>query len=194
MPGPRAAAILVSPMQQAMLERLQRRQTADQRLVRRAAILLALAADPCVGAVARRLGLTRLTVRLWRDRWREATPALQQAEPDQASPQQLLALIHDLLGDDDRPGTPATFTPEQIVQVVAVACEPPEKSGRPLDHWTARELADEVKKRRIVSDISPRTVGRFLKGGRAAAAPQPLLAERQPRRPGGVCPAGGHGL
>jgi putative transposase len=61
--------------------------------------------------------------------------------------------------------------------VVAVACEPPEKSGRPIDHWTARELADEVQKRRIVPAISPRTVGRFLKGGRAAAAPQPLLAE-----------------
>jgi putative transposase len=181
-------------MQQALLERLQRRQTADQRLVRRAAILLALAADPCVQVVARQLGLTRLTVRLWRDRWRQATPALQQAEQDQASPQQLLALIHDLLSDDDRPGTPATFTPEQIVQVVAVACEPPEKSGRPLDHWTAREVADEVKKRRIVPAISPRTVGRFLKGGRAAAAPKPLLAERQPRRPGGICPAGGHGL
>jgi putative transposase len=194
MRGPRAAALVISPMQQAMLERLQRRQTADQRLVRRAAILLALAADPCVQAVARRLGLTRLTVRLWRDRWRQATPALQQAEQDQASPQQLLALIHDLLSDDERPGTPATFTPEHIVQVVAVACEPPEKSGRPLDHWTARAVADEVKKRRIVPNISPRTVGRFLQGGRAAAAPQPLLAERQPRRPGGVRPAGGHGL
>ena len=95
MRGPRAAALVVSPMQQALLERLQRRQTADQRLVRRAAILLAPAADPCVQAVARRLGLTRLTVRLWRDRWRQATPALQQAEQDQASPQQLLALIHE---------------------------------------------------------------------------------------------------
>ena len=160
MPGPRAAAILISPTQQVVLERLQRRQTADQRRVRRAALLLALAADPCVGAVARRLGLTRLTVRLWRDRWREATPALQQAEQDQASPQQLLALIHDLLSDDDRPGAPATFTPEQIVQVVAVACEPPEKSGRPLDHWTARELADEVQKRHIAQDISPRGLRR----------------------------------
>src|SRR5262249_42383657 len=172
MPGPRAAAILVSPMQQAMLERLQRRQTADQRLVRRAAILLALAADPCVGAaapapwvgaVAGRLGFPRLTVRLWRDRWREATPAVQQAEQDQASPQQLLALTQDLLGDDDRPGTPATFTPEQIVQVVAVACEPPEKSGRPLHHWPAEGLAREGKKRRNVPDISPRTAARCFK-------------------------------
>ena len=46
---------------------------------------------------------------------------------------------------------------------MAVACEPPEKSGRPIDHWTGRELADEVKKRQIVNDISPRSVGRFLK-------------------------------
>ena len=177
MRGPRPVAIQLSPVQQALLERLRRRQTADQRLVRRASILLALAADPCVDAVARQLGLTRLTVRVWRDRWRQATPALQRAEQEQATEQQLLALLQDLLDDDDRPGTPATFTPEQIVGVVAVACEPPEKSGRPIDHWTARELADEVKKRRIVPAISPRTVGRFLKGGRAAAAPQPLLAQ-----------------
>jgi len=190
MRGPRPAAIQVSPAQQAFLERLRRRQTADQRLVRRASILLALAADPCVGAVARQLGHNRLTVRVWRDRWRQAAPGLQRAEQEQATEHQLLALLQDLLDDGDRPGTPPTFTPEQIVQVVAVACEPPEKSGRPIDHWTARELADEVKKRRIVPDISPRTVGRFLNRGRVAAAPQPLLAQRQPRGPGGVRAAG----
>ena len=75
---------------------------------------------------------------------------------------------------------PYIYSPEQIVQIVAVACEPPEKSGRPISHWSARELADEVKKRQIVKDISPRTVGRFLKTGRLTAAPQPLLAQRRP--------------
>jgi transposase len=83
-----------------------------------------------------------------------------------------------VLADAPRSGAPATFSPEQIVQLVAVACEPPEQSGRPIDHWTARELADEVKKRGLVPDISPRTAGRFLKRGRPATAPQPLLAER----------------
>jgi hypothetical protein len=63
---------------------------------------------------------------------------------------------------------------------VAVACEPPEESGRPISHWTSRELADEVKKRRIVAAISPRSVGRFLKRGRVAAAPEPLLAQCRP--------------
>jgi putative transposase len=178
MSRPQAVALQVSPLQQALLERLVRRQTADQRLARRAALILALAADPCVEAVARQRGLTRLSVRLWRDRWREATPALRQAEQDQAAPQQLLGLIEQALADAPRPGAPPTFSPEQIVQIVAVACEPPEKSGRPIDHWTDRELADEVKKRQIVKAISPRTVGRFLKGGCSAAPPEPLLAQR----------------
>src|SRR5262249_5164213 len=98
----------------------------------------------------------------------------------------LLELIERILGDAPRSGKPATFGPEQIVQIVAVACEPPEKSGRPISHWSSAELADEVKKRQIVKDISPRSVGRFLKSGGPPAPPQPLLAQRQPARPGGL--------
>ena len=45
---------------------------------------------------------------------------------------------------------------------MAVACELPEQSDRPITHWTTRELADEVIKREIVPSISVRTVGRFL--------------------------------
>jgi putative transposase len=159
-----------------VLQRIQRQQTADQRLVRRASILLALAADPCIEAVARRLGLTRPTVRAWRDRWRDATEVLRRAEREQTPPQ-LRRLVELILDDAPRPGKPATFSPEQIVQIVAVACEPPEQSGRPISHWTSRELADEVQRRGIVAKISPRSVGRFLKRGRSAAAPKPLLAQ-----------------
>jgi len=194
MSSPQAVPLAVSPAQLALLQRLVRRQTADQRLVRRAKILLALVADPCVEAAARHLGLTRLTVRQWRDRWLQATPQLHQAEQEHAPEPALLALIEQLLADAPRPGTPATFSPEQIVQLVAVACEPPEQSGRPIGHWTARELADEVKKRHIVPDISPRSAGRFLKGGRPAAPQKPVLAERPPQRPGGFRPPGGRGL
>ena len=42
-----------------------------------------------------------------------------------------LGLIEEILDDAPRPGGPATFSPEQIVQIVAVACEPPEESGTP---------------------------------------------------------------
>jgi putative transposase len=178
MSRPQAIVLQLSPVQQTLLQRLVRQHTADQRLVRRALILLALAADPNVEVTARRLGLTRLTVRHWRDRWLQAAPVLQQAEQEHATPSALLDLLEQTLADAPRPGAPATFSPEQIVQVVAVACEPPEQSGRPIDHWTNRELADEVKKRRLVPDISPRSVGRFLKGGRPAAPQKPLLVER----------------
>src|SRR5208337_2154884 len=64
---------------------------------------------------------------------------------------------------EPRSGPPGKFTPEQIVQILAVACEPPEKSGRPITHWTAHELADEVVKRGIVTSISTSQVSRFLR-------------------------------
>jgi Homeodomain-like domain len=179
MSGPRAAALELSPLQQTLLQQLVRRQTADQRLVRRASLLLALAAHPCLETVAGQLGLTRLTVRHWRDRFLQASPSLRQAEADPTTRPQLARLLEQVLDDAPRPGTPATFSPEQIVQIVALACEPPEKSGRPISHWTPRELAAEVQKRHIVKTISARTVGRFLKGGRPAAPPQSLLAQCQ---------------
>jgi putative transposase len=62
-----------------------------------------------------------------------------------------------------RPGAPRKFTPEQVTQILAVACEPPEKSGRPITHWTAYELADEVVRRGIVASISTTQVGRYLR-------------------------------
>jgi len=186
MSGPRPASITLSSRQRAALEHLRRCQTASVRLARRVAVLLALADDPCLERVAAGQGLTRVSVRLWRDRWLGAAPRLGAAEADGVPEPDLLGLIEAALDDAPRPGGPATFTAEQIVQIVAVACEPPEKSGRPISHWTHAELADEAKKRQIVKDISPRSVGRFLKGSGPAAAQEPLLAQRQPARPGGL--------
>jgi putative transposase len=180
MSGPPPAILDLSTRQRVLLEQLRHRQTASQRLVRRVLILLSLAANPCLQTTARNLGLNRISVRLWRDRWLDAAETLAQAEKDHLSDSQFLGLITEILEDAPRPGGPATFSPEQIVQIVAVACEPPEKSGRPIRHWTHRELADEVKKRQIVKDIAPRTVGRFLKTGRLTTASQPLLAQCQP--------------
>jgi hypothetical protein len=49
-----------------------------------------------------------------------------------------------------------------VTQILAVACEPPEESGRPVDRWTHRELTDEVICRGIVPSISVSQVSRFL--------------------------------
>jgi hypothetical protein len=52
---------------------------------------------------------------------------------------------------------------EQVTRILAVACEKPELSGRPITHWTYRELRDEVIKRGIVEDISVSRIGDFLR-------------------------------
>jgi hypothetical protein len=49
-----------------------------------------------------------------------------------------------------------------VTQILAVACEPPELSGRPIVAWTAREVADEVIKRGIVESISVSQARRYL--------------------------------
>lgn len=79
-----------------------------------------------------------------------------------AAPQRLREAILDALSDAPRPGAPAKFTTEQVSQIVAVACEPPDLSGRPINHWTVRELRDEVLARKIVETISRAQVGRIL--------------------------------
>jgi transposase len=94
---------------------------------------------------------------------------LRAAEAKGLNDKQLTQLIISVVQDWERPGTPATFSTEQVVQIVAIACESPCESGRPVSHWTAAELADEAVKRGIVEEISPRSVGRFLKRGDSTA-------------------------
>ena len=69
------------------------------------------------------------------------------------------------LADAPRPGAPARITAEQVCRMVALACEAPSASGRPISQWTGREIADELVRRGIVEGISPRHAGRLLKKG-----------------------------
>jgi hypothetical protein len=77
---------------------------------------------------------------------------------------------------------------------MALACEDPKASSLPISHWTPTELAKEAIRRGIVESISPRSVGRFLKGGRSPAPSQPLLAQRHSPGSGGVCGASRPGV
>jgi len=70
--------------------------------------------------------------------------------------------IEQVLSDAPRNGSPGKFTAEQVTQILAVACEPPDNSGRPIDNWTHRELTDEVIQRGIVESISKSHVGSYL--------------------------------
>jgi len=148
--------------QKATLEQIMRRQTASQNRVRRANIILTVAEGMNNQQAGQHLAVHRETVGIWRERWIQASPTLLVAEAEGVGAQEWLGLIETVLSDAPRSGAPATFTPEQIVQIVAVACEEPPRSARPITHWTPRELADEAIKREIVASISPRNVGRFL--------------------------------
>jgi hypothetical protein len=44
-----------------------------------------------------------------------------------------------------------------------MTCEKPSESERPINHWSQREIANEAIRRGLVSNISQRSVGRFLK-------------------------------
>ncbi len=174
MAGPQPQIISLTPAQQIVLERLLRQQTCPQALVRRAKIILAAHSGRRNEVIAQELGCSPTTVRLWRGRWAAAQAHLAALDTDE---RQLRAALASLLADAPRPGAPDTFTAEQIVQIIALACTPPCDSARPIDVWTPRELADEAIKRKIVSAISARSVGRFLKAGRSQTTSEPLLAE-----------------
>jgi transposase len=162
--------------------------------VLRARLLLLAAAGLRNSHISRSLGLDRGQVRLWRARWHAAQPTLAAAEATDAPDLALTPTIETLLADAPRPGTPPTFTAEQVVQIIALACEQPDHAGRPVSHWTAREVADEAVQRGIVDQISARSVGRFFKRGRSPAASQPLLAARPDGGPAGVRDPGGADL
>jgi transposase len=165
MRGPKPLPIVLTERQQAVLEQITRRQTSPQHMVRRAQIILIAATTVTNEQVAGTLGLDRGTVRIWRGRWLDATEQIQASEAVDTTNQALTACVQTVLADAPRPGAPDTFTAEQLVQIVDLACSRPQDANRPTNSWIAREIADEAIKRGIVTSISPRTVERFLKSG-----------------------------
>lgn len=170
MPGPRPAAVTLTVAQRQGLESLARRHSAPQQLVFRARIILAAADGLNNAQIAARLGTTAVTARLWRNRW-VGLGGVPDADLS----------IEDRLADAPRAGRPPRITPEQVCAIVALACEAPARSGRPITHWSGREVADEIVTRGIVARISPRHAGRLLKTAGPPAAPRAALADTGPR-------------
>src|SRR3954451_8428699 len=171
MPGPELPALELTGEERLALETLVRRRTAGQQLVLRGRIILAAADGVNQSTIASRLGTTINTVRYWRRRWL----GLQHVPFEELDAEERLA-------DAPRSGTPARITADQVCRIVALACEAPAESERPISQWTGREVAAEVMKRGIVERISPRHAARILKIGRAEASSHPLLADPGTRR------------
>jgi len=140
--------VQLNEREREQLQQLISRHRTPQQVVLRANIILFASEGRNHREIARDLSISREMTRLWRHRWL----ALSQKDVP----------VVERLQDAERCGAPATFSLEQMLQLFAVACEKPEKYGRPISHWTPRELADEVIKQGIVSTISPRHVGRLM--------------------------------
>jgi transposase len=152
MPGPKPSAINLNDVERQGLELLVRRYTTGQQKVIRARIVLLAAMGKNNREIANELEVSLDTVRLWRQRWLD----LQPISLDDLS-------IEERLDDLPRPGAPPRLTANQICQIQQLACEKPEKSGRPISQWTSREIAAEITARGIVDTISARHSARILK-------------------------------
>ncbi len=154
MRGPNPPVVELSPEERQGLETLVRRHSTPQQVATRGRMILGAAAGLNNSQIARQMGLDVDTVRFWRNRWL----GLKAASLEDLS-------VEERLRDAPRPGAPARITPEQICQIVALACEAPSQSGRPISQWTSREIADEIVAKAIVDRISPRHAARLLERG-----------------------------
>jgi transposase len=157
-----AAKVVISERQEKVLRKLSTAATVAKRLVQRSTIILLAFAGVANQDIASEVGLGRHQVGIWRRRWQDAFSNLIRIECSD-DPPALRKAIEELLSDEPRPGCPGKFTAEQLTQLIALACEPPERSGRPITHWTGKELADEAVARGIADSISPSQVNRYLR-------------------------------
>jgi putative transposase len=152
MRGPKPDPLSLSEIERTELKRLVRGHTTAQQVAQRGRIILEANAGKNNSQIARELGVSVETVRAWRKRWL----ALQGVALADLS-------VQERLSDVPRPGRRSQITAEQICQVMAMACEQPK--DRPISQWTGREIADEVMRRGIIQQISPRHAARLLKKG-----------------------------
>jgi len=157
----KAAKIRVTERQKAILQQIVNATTATVHHAQRARIILEAFQRKLNRDIATKLGLDRGQIGLWRRRWADSFEALIAIECRETNAT-LSRAIQQVLSDAPRCGAPGTFTAEQVTQILAVACEPPENCGRPINRWTHRELTDEVIRRGIVPSISKSQVGSYL--------------------------------
>src|SRR5450759_700938 len=121
MAHPPAPQLIVSPSERAALDRLVRARTTEQRLAQRARIVVRAADGVANKRVAAELGVTLMTVLLWRRRFEAGRLAGLREAP--------------------RPGRPPTYTRADRDRVIALTVEPPADG---TSHWSARRIASRV--------------------------------------------------
>jgi hypothetical protein len=141
-PLPRARQITLSATDRRKLKALAYSHTAGYQQVIRARIVRDAAHGYSNARIAARQRVHVDTVRHWRGRYAdEGLPGLT---------------------DRRRTGRPARFTPVQVAEVKAMACQLPAELAVPLSQWSCPDLAHEVVARGLVPAISASTIRRIL--------------------------------
>lgn len=178
MPTPIAPRIAVPKEVYPILEKIVKAAKSEQRFVKRASYILKMGGGVANAQIARDFSVAYETVKKWRSVWlahEESWEVLLKEADEKKRTKKIAEKVREILSDKRRPGAPLTYTAGQYCQILQVALEPPGDSERPINNWTPRELADEVRKRGI-AEISASQVGRFLKRERTASASESVLA------------------
>lgn len=128
------------PHDKGKLEKLIASRTSESREYRRACGLLAMARGETLPAIAKQLGVHRVTVAAWGNEYEKNGL--------------------NCLKDKTRPGRPKTIDGIQRAKITALACtEAPDGYSQ----WSLRLLADRVVELGICEELSHSEVGRILK-------------------------------
>jgi hypothetical protein len=158
-----APKITLTEKQKTILTMMATSRSLSKSLILRAQIIIHASNGMQNKEIGSKVSLNRLNVGLWRRRWAQAESILLEIEEKEGDNYKYKQKIREIFTDCVRPGAPATFTAEQICQILSVACEKPEDSGLPLSHWSRPALRAELIKRGIVETISVAHLGNFLK-------------------------------
>jgi len=125
--------LLLSDDEIQRLQSIAKSRSRPHSIVQRAQIILACVAGETNAAIAKRMGITAITVGKWRKRYRE--------------------LGIEGLQDELRPGRPRTYEDDKMAEVIHRALQTKPADGS--SQWTARSLA-------AATGISKSTVHRWL--------------------------------
>ena len=156
-----SVSIILTPLMSKLLEEIVCSRTVCSAIVQRAKCVMLACRDMQMIEISRIVNLSARAVNRWVHRFGESLEALHHVEQLGVNAKLHRAII-DCLCDAPRSGRPKTFTPAQVASLISIACEAPEKSGRPVTSWTMKEIADEAKLRNIVVSISTSQVQRLL--------------------------------
>ena len=157
--------IQISEKQHNLLTEIIKSYTVTQAHKLRAQIILLAYKGYSQRAIEKELSINHELINYWKERWYSNQEVLSAYDQELKGKAYLEAVLK-ILSDLPRPGRRPKFTQEQICHIINVASEQPEDSDLPLSHWTLKELADELVRRKIVDSISTSQLSVFLKSSR----------------------------